>query len=84
MVLFASDGTTVLGDSDNSGLGVSEQINMVLQAGTYYVQILGNNNATQFYQFGASGFSAVPEPGSMLALGALGAFLIGRRRRIAR
>lgn len=84
MVLFASDGTTVLGDSDNSGLGVSEQINMVLQSGTYYVQILGNNNATQFYQFGASGFSAVPEPGGMLAFGALGAFLIGRRRRVAR
>ncbi|MGB1929610.1 MAG: matrixin family metalloprotease [Mariniblastus sp.] len=84
MVLLASDGTTVLGDSNNAGLGVSEQIDMVLEAGTYYVQILGNNDATQFYQFGASGFSAVPEPGSMLALGALGALLVGRRRRIAR
>ena len=84
MVLLASDGTTVLGDSDNSGLGVSEQINMVLPTGTYYIQIIGNNDATQFYQFGASGFSAVPEPGSLLALGALGALLIGRRRRSAR
>ncbi len=84
MVLLASDGTTVLGDSNNAGLGVSEQIDMILEAGTYYVQILGNNDATQFYQFGASGFSAVPEPGSMVALGVLGALLVGRRRRIVR
>ncbi len=84
MVLLASDGTTVLADSNNAGLGVSEQIDMVLEAGTYYVQIVGNNDATQFYQFGASGFSAVPEPGSMLALGALSAFLAGRRRRTVR
>ncbi|MDA7861683.1 M10 family metallopeptidase domain-containing protein, partial [bacterium] len=84
MVLLASDGTTVLADSNNAGLGVSEQIDMVLEAGTYYVQILGNNDATQFYQFGASGFSAVPEPGSMLALGALSALLVGRRRRTVR
>jgi hypothetical protein len=84
MVLLASDGTTVLGDSNNSGLGVSEQIDMILEAGTYYLQIIGNNDATQFYQFEASGFSAVPEPGSMLALGAFGALLIGRRRRTAR
>lgn len=81
MVLLASDGTTVLADSNNAGIGVSEQIDMVLEAGTYYVQILGNTDATQFYQFGASGFSAVPEPGSMLALGTLGALLVGRRRR---
>ncbi len=84
MVLLASDGTTVLADSNNAGLGVSEQIDMVLEAGTYYVQIVGNNDATQFYQFGASGFSAVPEPGSMLALGALSALLAGRRRRTVR
>ena len=84
MVLLASDGTTVLADSNNAGIGVSEQIDMVLEAGTYYVQILGNTDATQFYQFGASGFSAVPEPGSMLALGALGALLVGRRRRRVR
>ncbi len=84
MVLLASDGTTVLADSNNAGLGVSEQIDMVLEAGTYYVQIVGNNDATQFYQFGASGFSAVPEPGSMLALGALSTLLAGRRRRTVR
>ncbi|MCP4098072.1 MAG: matrixin family metalloprotease [Planctomycetaceae bacterium] len=84
MVLLASDGTTVLADSNNAGIGVSEQIDMVLEAGTYYVQILGNTDATQFYQFGASGFSAVPEPGSVLALGALGALLVGRRRRRVR
>lgn len=84
MFLLASDGTTVLANSNNAGVGVSEQIDMVLEAGTYYVQILGNTDATQFYQFGASGFSAVPEPGSMLALGGLGALLAGRRRRTVR
>lgn len=84
IVILASDGSTVLGQSNNTGLDVLEQVDLQLTAGTYYAQITGRDNAAQFYRFTASGVLAgVPEPGSaaVLLLGATG--LLIRRRRSA-
>jgi hypothetical protein len=81
--ILDSDGVTVLGASALNGLNVTEQVDLQLDAGTYFARITGRNNDAQFYTFNASGvFVGVPEPASatFLALGA-GALLMRRRRK---
>ncbi len=81
LALVDSNGTTILMQSNTTGLGVQESINMDLDAGTYFIRVTGRDNDAQFYQLSVT--SSIPEPGTMLLLGAT--FLVGavrlRRRR---
>jgi hypothetical protein len=82
LTLFNTDGTSVLGFSNNSGLGGMEQIIDELLAGTYFVQVAGLNNMIQMYQLDLSA-TAIPEPASAMLVGLGGALLLVRRRRTA-
>lgn len=79
LTLLDSDGTTILDFSDSGSFGQSESISRFLTSGTYFAQVSGSNDGAQFFQFYGS-FSAVPEPGSTVALLGLAAVLTLRRR----
>lgn len=80
LTLYDTNGTDILAFSDSGSFGDSESITEMLAAGTYFAQISGSNDGAQFYQFAAA-FSAVPEPGSAVALFGVAALLGLRRRR---
>ncbi len=88
LTLLASDGTTVLGTSNGTGLGGNETLVLDLASGTYYIRITGVNNAdailldTQFYGLTVS-FVPIPEPATVLVVAgvALGGGWVVRRRR---
>lgn len=88
--LFDTDGTTLLGSADLTGLGGNEQLSglQLDTAGTYFVQITGADNRdsidvdTQFYGLTvAVAAIAIPEPGSLVLLSLCGLVLARRRRR---
>jgi len=81
LALFDTNGSSLLGQSNTDGLGISESIQMELNAGTYFVRVTGNDNAAQFYQLN---ITAVPEPGSAALIIALvcGAGLVRRRKQV--
>ncbi len=87
--LFDQDGSTLLAQSDITGLGGAESIDDFLLSapGTYFVQITGTDNAdalavdTQFYGLTISAaFTAIPEPGSFALLALIGSAACLRRR----
>ena len=80
------DGTTILGTADNFGLGGTEELlGLNVTAGTYFIRVSGIENTDanlsdiQFYRLAAA-FTAVPEPSSLVVLGALGLFVLRRKR----
>ncbi|MEM9186493.1 MAG: matrixin family metalloprotease [Planctomycetota bacterium] len=67
LTLFDTDGTTPLAFENSGGLGDAEAVSgMTLDAGTYFVRVLGGNNTVQLYQLDVTA-SLIPEP-SALAL----------------
>lgn len=90
LALFDSDGTTLLGTADVTGLGGDEQLTGVQldNAGTYFVRISGDDNDdsiavdTQFYGLTVSVAAiAIPEPATFGLLSLSGLILACRRRR---
>ena len=90
LAVFDTDGTTLLGSADLTGLGGDEQLTglQANSAGTYFVRIQGTDNGdsivvdTQFYGLtvGVAAI-AIPEPGSLVLLSLCGLVLARRRRR---
>ncbi len=90
LALFDSDGTTLLGTADVTGLGGDEQLTGVQldNAGTYFVRISGDDNDdsiavdTQFYGLTVSVAAiAIPEPATFGLLSLSGLILACCRRR---
>lgn len=90
LAFFDTDGTTLLGSADLTGLGGNEQLSglQANAAGTYFVRIQGTDNGdsivvdTQFYGLTvAVAAIAIPEPGSLVLLSLCGLVLARRRRR---
>ena len=71
--LYDSNGTSILEFSNDTGLGLSEEIDnyQLVAAGDYFVRVGGLNNAAQFFQLD---ITAIPEPTSLflLVLGSVG------------
>ncbi|NOZ40067.1 MAG: matrixin family metalloprotease [Planctomycetes bacterium] len=80
LALYDSDGTSLLEFSNDTGLGLSEQIDnfQLSVAGDYFVRVGGLNNTAQFFQLDVT---AVPEPTTLLllVLGSIGSTLTRRR-----
>ncbi len=57
--LFGNSGQNLIGTSSSTGLGVTENIAETLDAGTYFIEITGRNNAAQFYQLSLTGTTVV-------------------------
>ncbi|MCH2181012.1 MAG: matrixin family metalloprotease [Mariniblastus sp.] len=90
LALFDTDGTTLLGSSNVTGLGGNEQLTglQLDDAGTYFVRVRGADNDdsididTQFYGLTVSVAAiAIPEPATFGLLSLGGLALISRRRR---
>ena len=82
-VLLDQDGTTVLGSGNSSGIGLVESLNNVsLAAGTYFIEVSGDDDRAQFYSL-TSDFvvTAIPEPSSLLVTLLIGAACGLRRRK---
>jgi len=81
--LYDTDGISVLEFSDDTGLGLVEEIRnyQLSAAGDYFVRVAGSNNAAQFFQLDVT---AVPEPTTLLLLG-MGSvgYALARRRSIS-
>ena len=67
LTLLSTNGTSLLEFSNDTGLGMREEIlnHHLAIAGDYYVLVGGLNNAAQFFQLD---ITAVPEPTSLLLL----------------
>ncbi len=80
LALYDSDGTSLLNFSNDTGIGLREEIiNFQLSTvGDYFVRVGGLNNTAQFFQLDVT---AVPEPTSLLLLvmGGVGYALTRRR-----
>ena len=90
LALFDTDGSTLLGSADLTGLGGAEQLTGVLleTAGTYFVRVQGSDNGddiavdTQFYGLSVGiAAIAIPEPGTFGLLSLCGLALVRRRKR---
>jgi len=78
LALYDSDGTSLLEYSNDTGLGLSEEIDNYLLStpGDYFVRVRGLNNAAQFFQLD---IASVPEPTSWFLL-VLGSVVYSLRR----
>jgi hypothetical protein len=90
LALFDTDGSTLLGSADLTGLGGAEQLTGVLleTAGTYFVRVQGSDNGddiavdTQFYGLSVGiAAIAIPEPGTFGLMSLCGLALVRRRKR---
>lgn len=82
--LYAADGTTVLAQDDDSGLGLFSSFEKQIAAGNYFIRVSASPNATadnrQFDYKMVVGFNVTPAPSTMMLAG-LGGLVVGRRRR---
>jgi len=80
LALYDTDGTSLLEFSNDTILGMSEEISefRLPSAGEYFVRVGGLNNAAQFFQLD---ITSVPEPKTlfMLVLGCVSGMLTRRR-----
>ena len=78
LLLYDTDGVTLLGASSTPGRGVPEQIIQLFlpEAGTYFVRVGGSTNAAQMYELTVA---SVPEPAGLLLMAGL-ACLLARQR----
>ena len=83
LALFASDGTTLLGQSNFGGLGEAEFLGASLDPGLYFARVnAGGPDAAQFYGLSVGFTAEVPEPGTWaLILAAAVGCMLSRRRR---
>lgn len=84
-VLFDQDGNTVLGSGNSNGIGLAESlVNVPLAAGTYFIEVSGNDDRAQFYSITSSFVpTAVPEPSSLVLTLLAGVAMTLRRKRFA-
>jgi serralysin len=86
LALFDTNGTSMLAFVNQTSFGGNEFLSFdVAAAGTYFVRVGGSNNPdnwavkTQFYAL-TVGFTAIPEPGSLVVLYAIVGLGFYRRR----